>query len=391
MVEATPGHGLRLVFFAETRFVQSLEKAIVRAAPGLSWHEIRLTPFSRDEVRSYLRFRFEEAGWTDNLPFTELQVQELTVDSGGYPGEINQRAGRLLSGDGAKASTGLFPPMHRAVLMLVGAVVGMIWLVWQFGELTGGTDDQAVLDRIARGNQRIEQELARGADSIPESEPTSLEPDPEPAPVQDFWRESGSESELDEHAEAGAHQVPDPEPASEPGADRDPVPAAVSQRETEPAPAPAPEPAPTPEARLPEPEPEPAPVPPPQAETRTEPSVDPRDRFDEYEPAGPTLRPGARGAGWLMRQAPERYTLQLFGTSNLDRMVAYVNRQQDISEFAMLTLERDGEPWYVVTYGLFSTAGAARTAAEKLPSSAGRVDPWVRKVGSVQAHIQQAR
>jgi DamX protein len=92
-----------------------------------------------------------------------------------------------------------------------------------------------------------------------------------------------------------------------------------------------------------------------------------------------------------MRQSPDRYTLQLFGTSSLDRMVAYVNRQQDISEFALLTIERDGEPWYIVTYGLFSTPIAAQTAAENLPSSVGRVDPWVRKIESVQAHIQQRR
>ena len=89
MLEATPDRGLRIVFFAETQFVQSLDKAIRRAAPSLTWHEIRLTPFSRDEVRRYLRFRLEEAGWEDHLPFTEAQIQELIIDAGGVPGAID--------------------------------------------------------------------------------------------------------------------------------------------------------------------------------------------------------------------------------------------------------------------------------------------------------------
>lgn len=93
----------------------------------------------------------------------------------------------------------------------------------------------------------------------------------------------------------------------------------------------------------------------------------------------------------MMRQPPDRYTLQLFGTSNRERMVGYVNRQQDIDEFALLTLQRDGRPWYVVTYGIFSSPDAARGAAAGLPKTVGRVDPWVRTFASVQAHIEQGR
>jgi DamX protein len=405
MVDATPKRGLRVVFFGEARFVQSLEKAIGRAAPDLSWHEIRLGPFSRDEVRRYLSFRLQEAGWDDQLPFTALQIQELTIDSGGHPGEIDRRASQLLSGEGDGASTGLFPPMHRAVLMLVGVVVGMIWLVWQFGELTRAPATQPALasvDRSGLDEPRVESELAPAVDPSPESRFETgfeLEPalDPELAPGP----EPASEPEL--FTEPLPEALPRTEFAPRPGLDPDPPPEFEPELLPEPELAALPEPEallrePPPEPELaasPELEPllEPEPLPEPEALTRVEPASypDPRGRFDERESTGPELRPGAKGAGWLMRQSPERYTLQLFGTSSLNRMVTYVNRQQDISEFALLTIERDGEPWYIVTYGLFSTPGAARTAAENLPSSVGRVDPWVRRVESVQAHIRQLR
>jgi DamX protein len=382
----------------------------------LSWHEIRLVPFSRDEVRRYLRYRFEEAGWDDHLPFTELQIQELIVDSRGYPGEIDRLASGLLSGNGGNASSGLFPPMHRAVLMLAGVVVGMVWLVWQFGELTQGPEGQSMVDRVARGNQRLDQGIVQAADPVLESESIEFEPasDVEPPSVDLAFIERES-VELEpverEYIEPQSTLVAESESVFEP----EPEPLGVADE---------PEPTAEPDALVvglvpgPDPalEPEAAPVAPPvappvvasgpvepvaepavpaatqsQSKPQADSAVDARERFNEPEPAGPKLRPGANGAGWLMRQAPERYTLQLFGTSNLERMVAYVNRQEDISEFALLTLDRDGEPWYVVTYGLFSTPGAARDAAENLPGSTGRIDPWVRKVESVQAHIQQAR
>jgi DamX protein len=119
-------------------------------------------------------------------------------------------------------------------------------------------------------------------------------------------------------------------------------------------------------------------------ESEAEPTV---DRAPELAPT--RLRSGAKDVAWVMRQPPDRYTLQLFGTSNRERLVTYVNRQEDIAEFALLTLERDGQPWYVVTYGVFSSPSAARTASEELPDTVGRVDPWVRRFSAVQAHVNE--
>ena len=78
-----------------------------------------------DEVRRYLRFRFSEIGWDDHLPFTEMQIQDLILDSAGLPGEIDRRASELLNGAANGAESSWFPPLHRAALTLLLVIVAM--------------------------------------------------------------------------------------------------------------------------------------------------------------------------------------------------------------------------------------------------------------------------
>lgn len=398
MLLATPQRGLRMVFFAESRFVKSLEKAVERVAPGLTWHEVRLTPFSRDEVRRYLRFRFAEAGWEDHLPFTELQIQELIVDSGGLPGTLDKLASDLLEGPADGPDVAMLPPLHRAALLLLLVVVGMVWLVWSYDDdgVDGAQDlvvDEDVLtvappDTASTGS-RLADPGAVGALEAPATAARGVvdrdgsEATPYADDVDASW---------DEADDVALEESEDEPPMAEEPPDVDRVDELPPAEEREVAPQPPSEPEPkhdptrrsTPSAPL-APEPREIALATEPAPTRPEPAAAPAAR--ESTPV--TLHAGAKGVAWVMRQAPDRYTLQLFGTADRERMVAYVNRQPDIAEFALVTLERDGQPWYVVTYGVFTSPGAARTAARNLPNAIGRVDPWVRTFESVQDEIRQ--
>ena len=122
---------MRVVFFAETHFVPVLDKAVQRMRTPLQWHEIRLSSFSYDEVKSYLKWRLAQAGWEGRLPFAEPQLKVLYQNARGLPGRVNEMASAILAGSFKVTEEGsLLPAVHRAVLVLIAVLVGMSWLVW---------------------------------------------------------------------------------------------------------------------------------------------------------------------------------------------------------------------------------------------------------------------
>ena len=93
---------------------------------------------------------------------------------------------------------------------------------------------------------------------------------------------------------------------------------------------------------------------------------------------------GARDAAWLLDQAPDSFTLQLFTLSSEERLERFLEAQADPEQFAIYRLERNGRILHVVVYGLFATRAEADAASRRLPASVGPVEPWVRTLGQVQ-------
>jgi DamX protein len=132
LTDPVDDEGLRMVFFAEAYFVQSLDKAARRTSHVQSWHEIRLTPFSDEESREYIRFRLDQAGADGRLPFTHAQLALIVGGSSGLPGRINTFASAVLSGDLlAGDERRALPRMHRALAVLVVIAAGMGWLIFK--------------------------------------------------------------------------------------------------------------------------------------------------------------------------------------------------------------------------------------------------------------------
>ena len=91
--------------------------------------------------------------------------------------------------------------------------------------------------------------------------------------------------------------------------------------------------------------------------------------------------------GWLLAQPPEAFTIQLVTVSTAERAAAYLSEQSVPTEFATYRLERDGRELHVIVFGVYSTREEAQSAAEQLPASVGRVQPWIRSLAQVQRAI----
>ncbi|MEQ8994251.1 MAG: AAA family ATPase [Pseudomonadales bacterium] len=334
LVKSSP---LRLVLFGEVRLVSALEKPLEQM--GVAWYEIRLGGFDADDVAAYLDWRFRQAGYAGDLPFSDAEMQEIARLSEGLPGRIDQIANVLLAKlhSSERSLGGRFPARHRLALLGLLVVVGLVYLLWPGGG-----------DLPSDTTQRVEPM------ALPRS-PADADESPEPVRTPDR-----------EPAAAPAPQTAPAETVMDPPAVVTPEPAPESDPE------PAPEPAP-------ESDPEPAPPSPLPSPSRAAPSA----------PTAPADG-RARDAAWILAQAPDSFTLQLVSLSSAERVQAYLADQADRGDFASYRLQRDGRILHVVIYGQYATRAEAEAAARTLPASVGAVQPWIRPFADVQAAVRTA-
>jgi DamX protein len=336
LADASADDGLRIAFFAEAYFVQSLDKASRRTTQVQSWHEVRLAPFTDDESRSYIAFRLEQAGAAGRSPFTQAQLNLIVGGSSGLPGRINAFASAVLSGDLLGADQRALPRMHRALAILVLIAAGMGWLIFR--------DLQVVLP-------------PRAPDA------TANVPDA-PADATDAGTAALA------IPREGESLPPDEEGQRGPAAVAVETPTAAVTRE--PIQVPVPEPVPE---RVPEPVAAVSPVPAPPAPAKPVESAAPQK-------AGPV-----RAESWIRAQPGTHFTLQLLATANRVQRDKFLAQQDHPERFAVFQTRRDGATWYALAYGSYATRADADAAAAALPPELGRLKPWIRTFASVQATL----
>ena len=92
-----------------------------------------------------------------------------------------------------------------------------------------------------------------------------------------------------------------------------------------------------------------------------------------------------------LRAAPATsYTLQILGTSSAAAAAEFVEQngaglRQTLGYYAT---QRAGQPWYVVSYGVFAQRSDAQATLRRLPSRLSAAGPWVRQLAGVQSAMQ---
>lgn len=149
----------------------------------------------------------------------------------------------------------------------------------------------------------------------------------------------------------------------------------------EPAPAaPVPQPAPPSEpAPAAQPQPVPAPQPRPAAAPRPAPAGLPLYRQLAHQLDGQSL----------LELPSAYYALQLFAATSPER-VEEVAAEHGLQGMAGARVDRDGEIFYVLLVGIYATREAAEQAQASLPANVRAMQPWVRRVGGLQAAMRRA-
>jgi len=356
--------GAKLAFFSEPQFVESLQRAIERNAETkddeeLLWQEMLLSPFSRDQSGDYLAWRFAEAGYEGRTPFSEHQIDIIHRTSEGYPGRLDFAANEqlMLMTVGGAPSVGM-PRKHLWLAGGLACVLGLVLWLWSPSE------DPEV------DKKTVELEMPDASDATDTLEPELATPAPrlDQKPVVADASSGGSGSSA--APELPLSRTVEPIPSAE-RVDAEPV---VSTSRTV-----RPEPIVT----------EPEPV---VAEIETVP-VEPPKPAPQPEPTPEAIivdAGGVRDAGWLLAQNDASYTIQLIGFGEEERAKSYLSQQDRPEQFALFRTQSGSRLVHVVTFGVYGTQAAAEAAAAALPSSVGKINPWVRPIRSVKSAIGTA-
>ncbi|MFN7098184.1 MAG: SPOR domain-containing protein, partial [Gammaproteobacteria bacterium] len=91
----------------------------------------------------------------------------------------------------------------------------------------------------------------------------------------------------------------------------------------------------------------------------------------------------------LMEADANRYTVQIAAAANYYKLRSYIKSVGLEGQVYFFQTLNAGNPWYVVVYGDFNNAAAAKAAISKLPSVLlAKEKPWARSFGSVQKAIK---
>ena len=356
LLDLVDSSSLHIVFFGEVRIVPAVERAAARFA--IEWQEIRLTGFGEADARDYLEWCFQQAQYRGRLPFTDQQVKEVVKLSEGLPGRINQLANVLLvklETGGSDDGSAKFPGLHRAILFLVVAVLGLTYLLWRQNEEAAEQAELAVLanpvaQTLPVSDNKVAQETADEA-AAEGVESATVADEPAAAP-----QVAAEAADLQPVAEPDTVARAAPEPVAQ-TAQSEPVPPAPSSA--------------SPPAR-------------PQTDAvESQPSLGADLQLADAVPAS-----RGRDAAWLLRQPVDAFTLQLLTVSTHERAVAFVDEQEYPEQFAVYRLQRDGRLLFVVVYGLFDSRDEAQSVSVNLPESISKISPWARPLGQIQDAIR---
>lgn len=101
------------------------------------------------------------------------------------------------------------------------------------------------------------------------------------------------------------------------------------------------------------------------------------------KPDSDSMRPGYRNASWVLKQQDGAHTYQVLGSYNESTAKRFVERNPE-TELYYVRSSYKGKPWYVVLYGVYPDASAARKARPQLPKNVALEKPWIRSFSGLK-------
>lgn len=100
-------------------------------------------------------------------------------------------------------------------------------------------------------------------------------------------------------------------------------------------------------------------------------------------PNRPSVSFDSEAETWVFSQEPSYYTLQLASSRNRELIEKYYVENRLKGKAGFYRSMREGQEWFALVYGAFSSVSEARAAIEELPPELQKWSPWVRNIRDI--------
>lgn len=350
-------------------------------------HDVVLPPLSEEEMADYLALKLDAAGWEDDLPFDNAELEHLYSLAGGLPGSVHGPARELLvakmnqqpTADGER-NLGL-PVGHIFSLVVLFGVLLMAFFYKDSWLGEEPVADQGVASERSATSVKVPLESSSSGASQ-----SVRAASPDVASAQSGRSLAGVETGvkkppaiLGESSAPNNVQAADDVQAADEEEQVSAGQASVSQ-----APRNAKEAiAGSVDEGAPEKGVSGAEVSPAVSEKPSQVSLGTSSEGETSK-----LSTDER---YLMSLAATHYVLQVMAASSESAVAAYINRQKNQDALRLFASTRSGKPWYVVVAGNYPSVEAARQGVASLPDEQKKAGPWPRSVEDVHLKIKEHR
>ena len=348
------------------------------------FQDLDLLPLADDEIHGYLQQRLQAAGWQDDLPFTDKQLQRIQRRSKGIPAEINHQAHQQLLGVNKSWQLPSLPawriPRWIRWLPLLPVAAGLLllllfqqninnWLsqsrdssdtitevpaepelpmvVIEKTEIT--SNSQAEKQNLIELLEELEAEQASPADAPAVQVDAPVEPTSTPAGEASLADNPGNSSGATSPDDEAATVIPPFTPVAEMAA----APDAAEQSTSE------------------------------QSDTSA------TLQSTATDSATANSKDSVGDADWIMQQPKTAYTYQLMGSWDRSEIDAFIKKHALTGDVAVFASMRNGQIWYALIYGVYDSKNAAIKASSQWPAPLNGVSTWLRRFDGVQTQIKE--
>lgn len=306
--------------------------------------EEEIEPLANDEVLEYVQLKLADAGYSDEVPLDGAAVGEIVNEGNGIPGTINVLVTDALNN---KLDVAQIPVEQKSIVEIgapywaTAAVLIVVLLLAVVFLPTESPEQNNVADSEAQGNRtQISVPLGNGL-------PANVAASPETTLAVANRSPAIPETSFEQLETPVAQESAQSLLRDEPEAATPEVEVAASTAPNSPS-------------------------------VDNEPIVEAPELVSDFERQ-------------LLAYAPENFTLQIMGSRSEDAVVRFIDRELSAFNRGYFEARHEGEPWFVVVSGQYTSRSAANRAMADLPANIRRMDPWIRSVADVHAAINEAK